>query len=487
MDKIKVCSHLLKYGNEEISKLVIRSLILEKNLISIDDVRLKNELYLYKNIKKEYKPSIISALIVIILASENLIESYNMAKELMLKIRKNITVENKIGINLLCHYIYNIDNFNEKFTEINMLSYDKDDELYFQKEKINIIINNNIFERICVLLDEQDINFNMELLEKISLCEDKKYDDLMLDYFDKIIKKEISGAPKLKGNFNYNSIISKNVGDIGEDFLLGKYSIIEKNKNLITLECKRGKLKLLIEKNKQDEIFEKDIINDFCIDNLSIEWKKIINEELEKDYFQKLLTKLNQEYKSEKVYPKKEDVFKALSLVDFNKIKVVIIGQDPYHQEKQANGLCFSVNTGIKNPPSLNNIFKELEKEYGFLREDGDLSDWAHQGVLMLNSVLTVRDSNPASHSKFGWEIFTDRIVGEIGKIERPLVFLLWGNYAISKAKNISNEKHLILKSNHPSPFSCNRGFFGNEHFIKTNEFLEKNNIKPINWINRKE
>lgn len=212
-------------------------------------------------------------------------------------------------------------------------------------------------------------------------------------------------------------------------------------------------------------------------------FKEIIEEESKKEYYIKLKKYIDSEYEKSVVYPKKENIFSSLSHTPYENIKVVIIGQDPYHGENEAHGLAFSVNKGIKIPPSLKNIYKELNEELNtYIPNNGYLVKWASQGVLMLNSVLTVRKDTPASHRNVGWEIFTDRIIEEINKKEKGVVFMLWGNYAKQKEILITNKEHLILKAAHPSPFSCHNGFFGCGHFKKANEFLEQNNIKKIDW-----
>lgn len=211
-------------------------------------------------------------------------------------------------------------------------------------------------------------------------------------------------------------------------------------------------------------------------------WDKILEEEFKKDYFEKLGLFVKNEYKNKTIYPEYKDIFNALRYTDYNEVKVVILGQDPYHGEKEAHGLSFSVRKGIPMPPSLRNIFKELYSDVGVQRNLTDLTDWANQGVLLLNSIMTVVKDMPLSHKNKGWEIFTDNIIEKLGEREEPLVFILWGSYARSKKELIKNKKHLILESVHPSPLSANRGFFGSKPFSKTNEFLIKNNIEPIKW-----
>ena len=219
--------------------------------------------------------------------------------------------------------------------------------------------------------------------------------------------------------------------------------------------------------------------------NVKIEksWKKILNSEFKKEYFNSLVTFLKDEYKNNIIYPPGKKIFRSFDYCPFDKVKVVIIGQDPYHGINQANGLCFSVNKEIKIPPSLFNIFKEIKSDVGIdIPNHGDLKRWAIQGVLLLNSVLTVRQNLPGSHSNKGWENFTDKVISIISKNKNNIVFLLWGSYAKSKLKNIDQNKHLILTSSHPSPFSAYNGFFNSYHFSKTNKYLKKNNIREIKW-----
>lgn len=213
------------------------------------------------------------------------------------------------------------------------------------------------------------------------------------------------------------------------------------------------------------------------------DWDEILKDEWEKPYYKNLRGFLKQEYSSRTVYPNMNDIFNALKYTSFKDTKVVIIGQDPYHGIGQAHGLCFSVQKGVAFPPSLRNIFKELESDIGKpLPTHGELTDWAKQGVLLLNAVLTVREANPTSHAKMGWETFTDRVIAELNKKETPVVFLLWGAYAQKKAEIITNPIHKKLMSVHPSPLSASRGFFGCKHFSKTNEILKNNGLAPINW-----
>ncbi len=212
-------------------------------------------------------------------------------------------------------------------------------------------------------------------------------------------------------------------------------------------------------------------------------FKNIIEEESKKDYYKKLHEFVINEYNTKTIFPPKEKIFNALQTTPYDKVRVVIIGQDPYHGIGEAHGMCFSVNPGIKIPPSLMNIYKELNRDLGCkIPNNGYLVKWANQGVLLLNSVLTVEKDKPASHQNKGWEIFTDRIIEELNKSQTPIVFLLWGNFAKQKARLITNKKHLILTSSHPSPFSVKYGFEGCSHFSKANKFLVSNNLTPIDW-----
>ena len=213
-------------------------------------------------------------------------------------------------------------------------------------------------------------------------------------------------------------------------------------------------------------------------------WNALLKDEIEKDYYQKLVQNVAQEYVDEHVYPPVEQVFRALELTSPSEVKVVIISQDPYHEEGQANGLAFSVSEGIILPPSLVNIYKELNREYNYPipRHNGVLDPWAKQGVLLLNASLTVREGQANSHAKLGWMTFTDQLISALDKLDQPIVYLLWGNFARSKKKFITNKKHLVIESAHPSPLSAYNGFFKSHPFSKTNQFLIKNNLKPIEW-----
>lgn len=212
-------------------------------------------------------------------------------------------------------------------------------------------------------------------------------------------------------------------------------------------------------------------------------WEKVLQQEFSKEYFVQLSDFVDIEYNKHTIYPAREFVFNAFNLCAFDSVKVVIIGQDPYHGEGQAHGLCFSVPDGVKIPPSLRNIFKEINNDLGLdITKSGNLTKWAMQGVFLLNATLTVRANNAGSHQKKGWEIFTDAVIKILNEQKSKLVFLLWGAYAQQKEKFIDSSKHLILKSVHPSPLSASRGFFGNNHFSKTNNYLQKNNIQTIDW-----
>lgn len=211
-------------------------------------------------------------------------------------------------------------------------------------------------------------------------------------------------------------------------------------------------------------------------------WDIVLKDEFEKDYFKKLGMFVKNEYKNKICYPQYKDIFNALRYTDYNEVKVVILGQDPYHGEGEAHGLSFSVLDGVKRPPSLNNIFKELYDDLKVKSETNNLTKWATQGVLLLNSIMSVEKDKPLSHKNVGWEIFTDNIIKLINDKKEPVVFILWGSYARSKKELITNKKHYIIESAHPSPLSANRGFFKSKPFSKTNEFLEKNNIEKIDW-----
>ncbi len=218
---------------------------------------------------------------------------------------------------------------------------------------------------------------------------------------------------------------------------------------------------------------------------ISESWKKVLEKEFQTDYFNNISLKTREEYSQFVCYPPGSKLFRAFDECPFNKLKVVIIGQDPYHGENQANGLCFSVDNGVEKPPSLKNIFKELNTSFTKNeRTNSDLSDWSNQGVLLLNSILSVRRKFPGSHRHIGWEEFTENVIKIISKEKMNLVFMLWGNYAKNKEKFIHDNNHLVLKSGHPSPLSANKGFwFGNNHFKKCNDFLIANNLETIKWF----
>ena len=221
--------------------------------------------------------------------------------------------------------------------------------------------------------------------------------------------------------------------------------------------------------------------------NVSIEptWKKKLKDEFEKSYFSELTAFVKNEYQSATVYPSPKFLFRAFELTPFDKVKVVILGQDPYHGKGQANGLCFAVNDREKLPPSLQNIFKEIESDLGKSIENrsGDLSRWAEQGVLLLNATLTVRATTPGSHQDKGWEQFTDAVIRILSEEREHLVFILWGNYARAKGASIDRTKHLVIESPHPSPFSAYNGFFGSKPFSKTNEYLTEQGKEAIHWL----
>ncbi len=213
------------------------------------------------------------------------------------------------------------------------------------------------------------------------------------------------------------------------------------------------------------------------------DWDIVLADEFRKEYYGRLREFVEGEYENYRIYPPKSDIFNALFACSYEETKVVIIGQDPYHQEGQAHGLCFSVNQGVKIPPSLVNIYKELKSDLGIeIPSHGCLASWAAQGVLLLNTVLTVRDSEPNSHKGKGWEIFTDAIIKRLNERENPMVFILWGANAKAKQELITENRHLILTGTHPSPLSAHTGFFGGAYFSRANRFLELENRESINW-----
>lgn len=219
--------------------------------------------------------------------------------------------------------------------------------------------------------------------------------------------------------------------------------------------------------------------------NVQIEqsWKNVLNSEFDKNYFIQLTQFVRQEYATKTIYPPGKLIFNAFNSCPFNQVKVVIIGQDPYHGPRQANGLCFSVNDGIETPPSLVNIYKEIQQEFGTPTPDsGNLQRWANQGVLLLNATLTVEAHKPGSHQNKGWEQFTDAAIYALSQQRKNIVFILWGSYAQKKGAHIDKQKHLVLTSAHPSPLSAYRGFFGNNHFRLANEYLIQHGLTPIEW-----
>lgn len=217
--------------------------------------------------------------------------------------------------------------------------------------------------------------------------------------------------------------------------------------------------------------------------SLGNDWDKLLFAEFQKDYYINLREFLKSEYSTRKIYPPMNDIYNALRYTSYANTRVVILGQDPYHGEGQAHGLCFSVQPGIKFPPSLQNIFKELKDEYGMpMPPTGELTGWAKQGVLLLNTTLTVREGSPQSHKGRGWETLTDKIISLVNEKRKPVVFILWGGNARAKKSLITNKSHLILECAHPSPLSAYAGFFGCNHFRAANDFLKKNSLEEIDW-----
>lgn len=221
----------------------------------------------------------------------------------------------------------------------------------------------------------------------------------------------------------------------------------------------------------------------FVMELVGNSWDQVLDYEYHQEYFKKIVAFINKEYKEKTIFPPKSRILRALSLTDYEAVKVVILGQDPYHGVGEANGLAFAVSNGVRLPPSLQNIYKELYHDLGVpIANVGNLECWAKEGVLLLNAVLTVEKDKAASHKGLGWEYFTDAIIKKLNEKETPMVFILWGNFARSKKIFITNPKHLVIESTHPSPFSANSGFFGSRPFSRTNEFLKKNGIKEIDW-----
>lgn len=217
--------------------------------------------------------------------------------------------------------------------------------------------------------------------------------------------------------------------------------------------------------------------------NLGNSWDNLLTEEFSKDYYLDLRKKLAQEYRTRTIYPAMENIFNALKYTSYEDVKVLILGQDPYHGPGQAHGLCFSVQKGVDKPPSLKNMFKELENDLGISAPShGCLTDWAKQGILLLNTVLTVREGEPNSHKKLGWTIFTDRIIELLNERRDPVIFVLWGRNALEKLPLITNSHHYVLSAAHPSPLSASRGFFGCKHYSKINEILKSMGKTPIDW-----
>ena len=214
-------------------------------------------------------------------------------------------------------------------------------------------------------------------------------------------------------------------------------------------------------------------------------WDIILKEEFHKPYFKELGIFVKQEYKHKQIFPPYENIFDALRFTDYDEVKVVILGQDPYHGLGEAHGLSFSVHNNIKTPPSLINILKELKNDLNIERKESDLTDWAKQGVLLMNTILTVEEGKPLSHANIGWQNFTDEALKRINEKEGPVVYLLWGSKAIQARRFLNNPNHLILTSPHPSPLSAHRGFFGNNHFRLANEFLKAHGQRPIHWFKK--
>lgn len=216
---------------------------------------------------------------------------------------------------------------------------------------------------------------------------------------------------------------------------------------------------------------------------LNNDWDELLKDEFEKDYYKKLRQFLVEEYKTKTIYPDKYNIFNALKLTSYKDTKIVMLGQDPYHGPNQAHGLAFSVKPGVQTPPSLLNMYKELHNSLGcYIPNNGYLVNWAEQGILLINTALTVRAGEANSHRNKGWEIFTDRIISILNDREDPVIFILWGNNAKEKVKLITNKNHFILKAAHPSPLSASRGFFGCNHFMKSNDILKSLNKNPIDW-----
>jgi len=211
-------------------------------------------------------------------------------------------------------------------------------------------------------------------------------------------------------------------------------------------------------------------------------WDEILKQEFEKKYFLDLINKVNNEYRHKTIFPEYNHIFNALKLTPYEDVKVVILGQDPYHGPNQAHGLSFSVSDEVDRPPSLNNIIKELKEDLGIIKTNNNLTSWAKEGVLLLNAILTVEMSKPLSHKDYGWTIFTDEIIKKLNEREEPIIFILWGSFARSKKEFITNKNHYVIESAHPSPLSASRGFFGSRPFSRTNNILKKIGKKEIDW-----
>lgn len=484
-----IYKNIAEFGNKDIVYLTTRCLFpIEQSLeVKIDYRRLNDELELYKCFFNKGKGSIVSSLAPLILANTDDLKANQNSYELYNAIRRNLSLDNKIGITLLTYYIRSKVDSNIEFSSVTMFEGSKEEQVALQRNKIDVILNKySIEEKIVDLLEETQKEYNIELLKNIDFDNREIHDeylDKMSIYFQKVCLFQINKNP-YSGKLNLNKIFSSGVNQKNRDPLIGDFWVISKreidNMSVVKINAKMGQIELF---SKLKFEAEKTTDDEFGLKKIKIGWKSIFDEEVKKMYFLNLLKSLSQEYSDNTIYPDKENVFEIFRRIDYSDVKVVIIGQDPYHGPNQANGMCFSVNHGIKNPPSLKNIFQELNSEYGILRTDGDLTDWVDQGVLLLNSILTVRQSLPGSHKKIGWEEFTDMVIYKLNQRKEPLVFVLWGNYAIEKAKLVDREKHYVLTSNHPSPFSCHKGFFGNNHFRLTNEYLKKNGKQEIVWI----
>lgn len=490
MDRVNLFRIVYEYGSKDILLAVARSIRTEQQRAKIDVRRLKNELMVYRHLMNKSFGSITSALVPLVLANEELEAAIEETTELFRLIRKSVTRQNRIGICFLCHMLFSGDAYEEEFASFTMLGSSKEDEIAFQKHKIELIMGKSTLENILMHTLEETAPENENLLRKLK--EHEKMDscssqlESFLSYFERLMRYEVN-PPRLESDFSLEAIAAMPQGQKGRDPLLGHYTIRERTGEWIAVETKRGEIifKAQISQmsaDKTGEVTAGDLIRRFGIDRLPPIWRSVVDEELNQEYFRTLLITVDREYREREIYPPQNQVFRALCEVDADSVRAVILGQDPYHGPRQANGLCFSVSDGVPAPPSLQNIFKELEQEYGTRRMNPDLSDWAKQGVLLLNAVLTVQAGNAASHAQRGWERFTDRIITELSKRERPLVFMLWGSYAIKKAQSVDKQRHLVLESVHPSPLSCHRGFFGNGHFLKANAFLSNQQIE-VKWL----